>query len=334
MLDPEVTGMGGGSAPFLPQASAWLKHQPLPRRLAVGFSGGADSTALLLALHTMGHQVIAWHVDHAWHTDSSCQAGTLRKKAKTWGIEFHSVRIAAPSVRNREAMARKARYAQFSTWSISQDVGVVCIAHHRDDQAETVCMRMLQGAGVSGCAGMRPERIMHGLHLIRPLLNVSRAELKDALRQAGAGWLEDASNRDTSLMRNRIRHRLFPAMQRCGTDPDDLFLRWQAQASVQLSRHEQQAGYVDIQRRDHASSVHWHVWSGLPRPVRAFVLQRMMAGVFGDGAVLGRRHIELAESWRCKGAHGGIDLCRCRLSREGENLQLAPVKVSLRSQVL
>jgi len=318
-----------GCAPVLPAARAWLKGCRLPGKLAVGFSGGIDSTALLLSLHGTGHEVVAWHVDHGWRADSAGEADDLGRRMRLWGIEFYSARPGAASARNREAVARKARYAQFLCWAMDQGVTTLCLAHHRDDQAETVCMRMLQGSGVVGCAGMKPERTLNHLHIVRPLLQVPKSALQAALRQAGVGWLEDASNQDTSLMRNHIRYDLFPEMRRIGVDPTILFGRWQQQAVRLAVLLGTRASIAEIQREDSMVSVSWNVWRKMPGPVRACVLQRMTSILFGEGVVLGRRHIELAELWLAKGGHGGIDLSRCRLWHRSEGLHLSAVEVSL-----
>jgi len=322
-------GSGSSLIPDIPQAVSWLKGCRLPERLAVGFSGGSDSTALLLALHHAGHKVIAWHIDHGWHTDSAKEATTLRRQMGIWGIEFHSASVDATSASNREATARKARHVQFALWAKAQGIKTLCLAHHRDDQAETVCMRMLQGAGVTGCAGMRPVWELDHLSIVRPLLRVPKAALKAALRQAGVQWLEDASNRDTTLMRNHIRHHLFPYIRKNGVDPADLFCRWQMQASRLAVILNGQASVVEIQQRQGVVSMSWNTWREMPGPVRACVLQHMMSMLFGEGVVLGRRHIELAESWLRKGGRRGIDLSRCRLSHRGEGLQLSAAEVSL-----
>jgi len=319
----------GSSVPVLPHAVTWLKDYRLPERLAVGFSGGADSTALLLALHHAGHEVIAWHVDHGWRADSAREADALRRQMDVWGIEFHSASVDATSASNREAIARKARHAQFALWAKAQGIRTLCLAHHRDDQAETVCMRMLQGAGVTGCAGMQPVWELDHLSIVRPLLRVPKSALKAALRQAGVRWLEDASNRDTTLMRNHIRLHLFPYIQKNGVDPSDLFGRWQMQASRLAVILNEQARAAGIQQRPGVVSMSWDAWQKMPIPVRACVLQHMMATLFGEGVALGRRHIELAESWLRKGGREGIDLSRCRLSHRGEDLQLSAAKVSL-----
>jgi len=329
MKAPLSAGAGSGLIPDLPQAAVWLKGCRLPERLAVGFSGGADSTALLLALHQAGHKVIAWHIDHGWHADSAREAATLRRQMDIWGIEFHSASVDATSASNREATARKARHVQFALWAKAQGIKTLCLAHHRDDQAETVCMRMLQGAGVTGCAGMQPVWELDHLSIVRPLLRVPKSVLKAALRQAGVRWLEDASNRDTTLMRNHIRHHLFPYIRKNSVDPVDLFGRWQMQASRLAVILDRQASATGIQQRQGVVSMSWDAWREMPGPVRACALQKMIAMLFGEGVVLGRRHIELAELWLRKGGRGGIDLSRCRLLHLGEDLQLSAAEVSL-----
>ncbi|MDQ6987936.1 MAG: tRNA lysidine(34) synthetase TilS [Mariprofundaceae bacterium] len=306
----------------------WLSGQALPHRLAVGFSGGADSTALLLALAQLGHRVVAWHVDHGWNEASGELAAKLKRKTATWGIEFHSARLPSPSGKNREAEARQGRFACFSDWAESQQVQTLCLAHHADDQAETVCMRMLQGSGSAGCSGMRRQRDWQGLRIVRPLLHVSRSEIVAALRCAGINWFEDGSNRDTTLLRNRIRHRLFPALRASGTEPLELFQRWQKQAVLLQQRLNGMADAVPVIMQDGAAVVAWDVWRDSSMAVRAVVLQRMHALIFGEGAVLGRRHIRLAEVWRLQGGRSGIDLTRCRLFRRRQTLHLAAVAVN------
>ncbi|MDQ6966165.1 MAG: tRNA lysidine(34) synthetase TilS, partial [Mariprofundaceae bacterium] len=165
-------------APELSLASHWLHGVNLPSRLAVGFSGGADSTALLLALAGAGHQVVAWHVDHGWSDHSAALAGSLRARSAAWGIEYHSTRVNPCTEKNREAEARRARFDLFAAWGEAQGIDTLCLAQQRNDQAETVCMRLLQGAGVAGCCAMRAERHWRGLNIVRPLLHIERDELE------------------------------------------------------------------------------------------------------------------------------------------------------------
>ncbi len=295
----------------------------LPRRVAVGWSGGADSTALLLALRAAGHQPEAWHVDHGWRDGSADEAAVLGDIARQWGVPFRSQRLVAAG-RNREAAARAGRLAQFRSWSEEAGIDTLCLAHHRNDQAETVCMRLLQGAGPGGCCGMRRERIMDGLRIVRPLLHVSARELRAALAAAGIAWLEDPSNRDMSIWRNRIRHRLFPAIAAAGYQPETLFLRWRGQAGriagLLDAAVDALLAHVTVAERE--LRMPWSLWRDCAPAVRARALQRCMALLLGDGATPGRRHILLVEAWTEKSGHGGLDLSRCRIERRGAQLYL------------
>ena len=320
--------------PELDGAHRWLEAAPpLPRRVAVGLSGGADSMALLLALATAGHEVMAWHVDHGWRAESAAEAAWLGSLVRSWGLAFRLARLASAPGANREAEAREARLRLFARWAREEGVDTVCLAHHRDDQAETVCLRLLQGAGVEGCAGMRPVRELAGLRIVRPLLGVPKADLVAALARAGAPWLEDASNRDTRLLRNRIRHRLFPSMRAAGAHPEALFVRLGARAARLAGELEARAASIPVTCGREGVHAPWPAWREAAAPVRAWVLQRMARCLLGEGRRLGRRHIEQVEAWLAAGARGGVDLTRCRLERaegkQGGRLQLRPAGARL-----
>jgi len=300
----------------------------LPPSIAVGWSGGPDSTALLLMLHGAGFQVQAWHVDHAWHKQSHHDALQLSRLAGTWGIPFLSQRLGQAPLSNREAHARQGRYQAFQSMAKETGVFAIALGHHADDQAETVCMRMLQGAGVMGCRGIGAHSCRHDLDIYRPLLHVRREVLKAAVEEAGIVCLDDASNVDISLWRNRIRLKLFPAMASQGVNPYALFMRWQKQAVDLAAVVSGEADRLDLHVTALACSVLWYDWQNLSQAVRAEVLQRMASSVLGEGVVLGRRHIELIEFWQKKGGRGGLDLSACRLSHRGGCLHLESRKAS------
>ncbi|MDX8406893.1 MAG: tRNA lysidine(34) synthetase TilS [Mariprofundaceae bacterium] len=312
----------------------WLTHPTLPEpaeRLAVAWSGGADSTALLLALKAAGHDVTAWHIDHGWRAESAEQAAALADLAGTWGVDFCQARLAPASAANLEAGARADRYQQFELWGREQGIASVCLGHQRDDQAETVCMRLLQGAGTRGCRGMARERRQGALRIIRPLLHVSSGELRAALSEIGVQWVEDASNRDVRFRRNLVRQRLFPAMRAADYEPAELFLAWQRAAerlSIRLDQ-EAQALFEQPLKGSDGVCVRWRDWAAASQPVRARALQLMMARLFGEGVTPGRRHIELAESWTKRSGLGGLDLSRCRLQRRSRFLHLEPTTAGL-----
>lgn len=320
------------SAPSHVSFVKWLDHSEIPDlhdRLAVGWSGGADSTALLLALKSSGYDVIAWHVDHAWRNTSERECAVLKARAKAWGIPFFSARLDAASGSNREAEARALRFGQFARWGSEQHISMLCLAHQRDDQAETVYMRLLQGAGAGGCSGMQRQRQFDRLNVVRPLLHLSAGELREVLREAGVDWFEDPSNLDMSIRRNSIRHQMFPAMHDAGFSPSELFLRWQCQAerlAMQLDRDADVVldGALVADNKQGAVSLSWLKWRSCSPPVRARVLQKMMAKLLGAGKTPGRRHILMVESWTGSSGRGGLDLSGCRLQRKQAYLHLQP----------
>jgi tRNA(Ile)-lysidine synthase len=319
----------------------WLEHDlsiSLPRRLAVAWSGGADSTALLLALKAAGYQVSAWHVDHAWRENSAKQAEALAESALAWGVPYVSCRLQPHTSSNLEAAARHARYRQFEIWAEEHGIDHLCLGHQLDDQAETVCMRLLQGAGPGGCRGISRERQQGRLRIVRPLLHIPACELRQALAHIGVSWLEDPSNQDTRFRRNFVRHRLFHAMREANVAPEELFLRWQHQAEILTGKLDAEADALLVGAVDSEAlladpgtvRVGWREWAQTTQPVRARALQKMMALLLGEGVTPGRRHIMLAEAWTQQSGLGGLDLSRCRLQRRSRFLHLEAIQAGLR----
>jgi tRNA(Ile)-lysidine synthase len=307
----------------------------MPSQVAVAWSGGIDSTALILLLRDAGFTMQLWHIDHGWSKQSAVVATALAAQARDWGLTFHSRSIDKASS-NIEAEARRSRYQAFAALALETGCKHVVLGHHAEDQAETVCMRLLQGAGVAGCQGMQTVRQQQGITFWRPLLGLRKKALRQLLNHRQVVWHEDASNQDTRLWRNKIRHRLFPAMEACQVDPCALFLRWQRQARRVQAEIEKLARHVDIQRWCEGDIVvcamNWALWCGQPPSVRACLLQKMIGMLFADGSVFGRRHIRAIEAWRAQGGHGWLNLSGCCLYRHGQDLQLCQGKVSLRKR--
>jgi len=316
--------------PVLHESSGWLTgyaaliHWQQP--LAVGFSGGADSTALLLVLAAQHPNIEAWHIDHGWHQGSAAQAEALAQQCAQWGVQFRSVRVSCSHTNNRESSARSARMQAFTELATTHGITQLALAHHRDDQAETVLMRMLHGDGVRGCCGIAPRQTIQGIQLLRPLLTTSRKQIEQALTVAGVDWLQDPSNLDTTLARNHLRLRLIPTMtatlQAGQTDATTLLLRWQQQAAIIANAIAQQSSTIAITRHADGVSIAWQPWCAHPASVRAWTLQRMAQALHGNGACMGRRHILLAETWLKQGGHRGIDLSKCRLEHQKQQLWL------------
>ncbi len=305
----------------------------MAKKIAVAWSGGADSTALLLLLKAEGYDVMAWHIDHGWHANSQKISASLAQQAQVWQIPFYALRLEKPK-QNVEAEARVGRYASFERLAEQTKCFHVALGHQANDQAETVCMRLLQGAGVSGCQGIKTYRRHNKLHLWRPLLQVSRQQLEQFLKAQAVDWLDDPSNDDCSLWRNKIRQKLFPVMVEKGYDAQALFLRWQVQAEQVQKKIEQLAQHVDIVRHslgeDVFCNINWSLWCVQSKPIRVFLLQNMVGLLFADGRVFGRRHILAIEQWKEHGGHGWLNLSGCCLYREGKSLQLCQGNTSLR----
>lgn len=184
--------------------------------LCVAYSGGPDSTALLHALTQLpeAHErgLRALHVDHGLHADSHTWAEHCRERAKAWGVTCLVLRVDVDHARGYglEAAARDARYRAFAA-SLQKDERLV-LAHHRDDQAETVLLKLLRGAGPEGLGGMRATRRLGEGLLWRPLLDLSRHELRRYVEQYELPCIDDPSNSDARLSRNFLRHEILPRL--------------------------------------------------------------------------------------------------------------------------
>lgn len=193
--------------------AAALQDAP-PGALCVGYSGGVDSTVLLHALASTGREVRALHIDHGLQAASSDWAEHCRAFCGALGVgitvlRVHVDRIAALGL---EGAARAARHAAFAA-ELGEDE-TLALAHHRDDQAETVLLRLLHGAGIEGLAGMRRLRPFARGRLWRPWLGVAREELVSYARRHGLAWVEDPSNASAAhAARNHLRHNVMPALQ-------------------------------------------------------------------------------------------------------------------------
>lgn len=306
----------------------------MPLHIAVAWSGGADSTALLLALKQHGHHVVAWHVDHGWCEQSAQDARSLKQWAHTWHIPFFSYRLQGMDHIKNESRSRTLRYQQFFQWGKSQGIQALATAHHADDQAETVCMRLLQGAGSRGCQGISYQREIGGMQLFRPLLHISKQQLIDALVQAQVTWIEDSSNQDTFFLRNHIRHQLFPSMCQYQKNASSLFIRLGEQVQCLNHRVEVAAQALVIESGEQGVWIAWQPWSDLNAVVRAYVLRRMFERLFEDGKTPGRRHFELVERWMRRGGQGGLDLSGSRLFHQGDLLHLRQVIDKLRGSTV
>ncbi len=257
MADPPLAGPGPGvgvgpSAPrryhaLPPAAAARLAPEPglnpslearfadalgalLPPgagRLLLACSGGSDSSALAAltaaAAPALGLSADIAHCDHGLREGSAAEAVSVRALGARLGLPVHALTLEIPATGNREAAARRARYAALGDLAARVGVQALLTGHTADDRAETLWLWLLRGTGPAGLSPLpasRPLRPGSSLLVLRPLLGFRRAELQDYLRERDLPWLEDPSNADLSLRRNRVRHRLLPALAAdYGIDP-------------------------------------------------------------------------------------------------------------------
>ncbi|WLH11696.1 tRNA lysidine(34) synthetase TilS [Pseudomonas hefeiensis] len=181
----------------------------------IAFSGGLDSTVLLHLLASLSKTqtlppLSAIHVHHGLQAVADAWPEHCRSVCKALGVPLEVVSVQVQPGASVERAAREARYGAFVAELHSNEV--LLTGQHRDDQAETLLFRLLRGAGVRGLSAMPGQRPLGRGQLVRPLLDVSRAELEAYATQQGLSWIEDPSNDDHRYARNFLRQRVFPVL--------------------------------------------------------------------------------------------------------------------------
>ncbi|MBP9929207.1 MAG: tRNA lysidine(34) synthetase TilS [Rhodoferax sp.] len=201
----------------LPDAVAAFEPE-LP--LAVALSGGADSTALLLACaRRWPGEVVAIHVHHGLQAAADDFERHCAALCRDISVPLRVRRVDARHAAGEspEDAARMARYRAIDAAVRSDDGGIlfpaVALAQHADDQVETMLLALSRGAGLPGLAAMPRRRVRHGVVFHRPLLDVSAASIRTWLKAQGVAHVDDPTNADEALTRNRIRARLLPALE-------------------------------------------------------------------------------------------------------------------------
>lgn len=272
-----------------------------PATIAVACSGGLDSMVLLdLAARWCGaHGValFAFHVHHGLSPNADAWLAHVEQAAGALGAGFDQRRVVVPKSRSGiEAGARKLRYRALGEMCAAHGATVLLSAHHLDDQAETVLLQLLRGAGPAGLSGMdaanaapallgNPELVM-----ARPLLDLGRAALEAYAAAAGLAWVEDESNGDLRYARNALRHAVMPALAQAFPGFQERFARSAAHAQsaqrllAELAEQDLAAcladGAVDVARlralsveRAHNMLRHWFASRGLAMPSTAWLAE-------------------------------------------------------------
>ena len=189
-------------------------------RVGLAVSGGADSTALLVLMAelraTHGFEAVVLHVDHGLRKESSADAAFVERLASRFGLSFHALRTKVVRRRGEsiEMAARRVRLGFFATCMKRLHLDCIATGHQMEDVAETFLLRLARASGAEGLAGLKPVSFVDGIVFIRPLLNVSGADLRAFLRSRGLVWREDATNADVTSPRNKERQVVLPFLAR------------------------------------------------------------------------------------------------------------------------
>ena len=267
-------------------------------RILVAISGGPDSTALLLALHEGGREIVAAHYDHALRSGSDVPARQVASLCAALGVPLIAERRTEPLPKGSlQAAARELRYAFLETARVEAGADVVALAHTADDVVEGVALHLMRGCGLAGLRGM-PE--VRGRY-VRPMLGTWRSEVREFLRARGVTAFEDPSNADTRFARVRVRLHILPAMERDRPGITQL-LHIAAMTAARLQDAAEKA------------------------PTRVEAIRRMYVEAGGHEPGLSRRHIEAMLELAGPGRGGrGVDLPGgLRFRIVGGHMQVVP----------
>jgi tRNA(Ile)-lysidine synthase len=305
--------------------------------VGIAVSGGADSVALFHLLKELAPRLgIGLRVLHFNHLLRGAESGAdcefVKDLAAAHGIPFETAsadvaQIALKSGENLEQAARDARYGFFREQLSAGEVDRVALGHTLSDQAETVLYRLLRGSGLAGLAGIHP---VTADGFVRPLIRIERPEIEQWLRQEGHEWREDSSNRDLRFDRNRIRHKLLPALEREWNPNLTAVLANMAE----VARGEEAFWETEIERlvgevlnRSSANSalVNCNLLNRCSLAQRRRLVRRAIRQAKSNLRQIDFAHVEdvLALAARDTGA-GGLDLPGLLVRRSFEWLRLAP----------
>lgn len=253
-------------------------------RVAVAASGGRDSTALLHCTRRMaaalGIDVHALHVHHGLMPEADDWQSQVERQCRRWRIPLAVTRLDGAPARGDsvEAWARRGRYRALARMATEQGIGLVLLAHHRRDQAETFLVQALRGGGAAGLAAM--PRLAHraGLVWARPWLEMPRAALEAYVRRHRLAHVDDRSNEDERYARARLRRTVWPALQVAFPDAEATLAR-AAQRAASEAALLSEVGAADLQRvLGDANTLSVAAWLALTAARRINVLRLWLAG--------------------------------------------------------
>lgn len=218
-------------------------------QLGVAYSGGADSTALLIACAKhWPNQVVALHIHHGLQDAAQTFLEHCEKECQRLDIPLYYQKVNAHPQpgESPEDAARKSRYKALVQMGADQNLKAIALAQHADDQVETLLLALSRGAGLPGLASMPSSFVRDDQNFIRPLLGVSGIELRELLQQQNLLWIEDPTNQQAIYTRNRIRLQLLPALEKVFPEFRKTFAR-SSKHAAQAQELLDELGQQDLQ---------------------------------------------------------------------------------------
>lgn len=296
------------------EVRAWMEQEELiePGDLILaGVSGGADSVCLLLLLQKlqkeMDFSLEVIHVEHGIRGEESRQdAVFVEELCQKEGITCHICHrdvpgYAASKKIGLEEAARILRYDSYR--EKARETGrtsvKIALAHHADDNAETILFQMIRGSGIKGLCGMQAKRdIEGGITVIRPLLGVTRREIEGYLRKHGQSFRQDSTNLDTDYSRNRIRHKILPQMEKINSRAVSHIV--QSAGMLQEISEYLKEQVEEIQKREcsfrpDACEIKQHLFEGYPKVLQQETIHQVLGTVAGSRKDIGIVHVEAVQ---------------------------------------
>jgi len=296
--------------------------------LAVAVSGGADSLALCLLAARWAERrsgrLAALTVDHGLRADSAAEAERVGAWLAARGIEHHVLpwEGAKPKTRVQEA-ARRVRYDLLTGWCRENGALHLALAHQLEDQAETFLMRLSRNSGEDGLAGISAIVETAGVRLVRPLLGVSREDLRDTLREFGQAWIEDPSNANRKFERVRVRG-LLPGLSSKGISPDRIGMEAAGYARRRIEGEAETARLLAATCRVFPAGyarIFTGSWGEVPDPAAMRGLARLTQTIGGGDYAPNREKLGAVLAWMRKdGGPPSATLGGCRFRRRGNEV--------------
>lgn len=307
-------------------AAAALAGLQLPLPLAVAYSGGADSTVLLLAAaQRWPGQVHAIHVHHGLQDAADAFEEHCRAVCERVGVPLHVRRVSARNApgESPEDAARNARYHALARVARDSGLQAVLLGQHADDQVETLLLALSRGAGLPGLAAMPPVFQREGMVFVRPLLALPGRAIREWIAQQGIAAIDDPTNADTSFTRNRIRHLLLPALQEAFPQYRETFAR-SARHAAQAQELLEGVAAEDLARMGGIPAI--TALQMLPRPRQGNVLRHWLRTAHAASASAAQLEELLDQVADCttRGHRIRIKVGNGFVERQGERLQYVP----------